>query len=241
VRQNIDPPYRHFYYAGFVQDDWKLSSKLTLNVGLRWDAESGNLERYNRMINGLDFNAATIQRQILMYTYPQFSGVSINSVPVGRQQYHGMSMKVTKRFSHGLSFLSSYTIAKNLQEVRILNSQDFAGLTNCDSTKLVKESNQNIDAPQKFVVVGIFWIAQRPPPTIYIPLIYWLRRLYGRHYQTRCTRGTDIQHPAGPPGGRVWLAGQFGGGPGHYRHRRPRPLRGDAVRQGSSRAHRRHL
>jgi hypothetical protein len=67
-----------------------------------------------------------------------------------------MSLKVTKRLSQGLSFLSSYSIGKNLQEARVLNGQDFGGLTNWENTPLVKESNQNIDAPQKFVVAGIY-------------------------------------------------------------------------------------
>ncbi len=369
VQKNIDPAYRHFYYAGFIQDDWKLSSRLSLNLGLRWDTETGNLERFNRQVNGLDFsapspianrvqgltlkgtvlfagvdgqprtllaadknnwqprigvayklrdkwvlrggygmyysgddqtgssngfsratsavvstdgltpvaglktanpfvtlggklldpigtsqgtasflgegmstfkrdrglpythqysvdiqrelpagilfeigyggnttrrlsntasfqlnyiptnemgrrtsagaidtayytaqvpnpmaglipvnaalNGATVQRQILWRAYPQYSGVSITSVPIGRNQHHGVSIKLTKRFSHGLSFLSSYGIGKNLQQIRLLNAQDFV-LANWESTKLVKESNQNIDAPQKFVVAGIY-------------------------------------------------------------------------------------
>jgi len=369
VQKNIDRSYKHFYYAGFYQDDWKLTSNLSLNYGLRWDTETGNLERYNRMINGLDFNAASpiasqltglnlkgavlfagvngqprtlldaprndwqprigaayrvrnkwvlrggyglyyigddrmgstngfsrqtnaivstneltpyagmktanpyvalpggklldpvgtslgaasflgegvqawkrdrglpythqysfdiqrelpgnmlfeigyggnttrrlpldfsqnyvpaselgrrtatgaidtayytglvpnpmeglipnnaslnganIQRRFLMYAFPQYTDVPIYSIPLGRNQYHGMTVKVTKRFSGGLSFLSSYSIGKNLQETRWLNAQDFGGLTNWESTKLVKESNQNIDAPQKFVIAGIY-------------------------------------------------------------------------------------
>jgi hypothetical protein len=369
VQLNIDPAYHHFYYAGFIQDDWKISSKLTMNVGLRWDAESANLERFNRQINGLDFNAAspiagkvtglnlkgavlfsgvdgqpaalmgtpknqfqpriglaynlhdkwvlrggfgmyyvgedatgssngfsrqtdalvstngltplagmttanpfvglpngkllapigtslgagsflgegvsafnrdrglpysyqwsfdiqrelpagmlfeigyagnanrrlpvafglnydplnelgrrtstgaidtayytaqvpnpmaglipnngalngaTIQRQILWYAYPQFNGVSISDIPIGKAQYHGMNLKITKRFSHGLSFLSSYGIVKNLRQTRILNAQDFGGLSNWQSTALVKESDQNVDVPRKFVIAGIY-------------------------------------------------------------------------------------
>jgi hypothetical protein len=372
IQKNIDPAYRHFYYAGYLQDDWKLSSRLTLNVGLRWDAETGNLERFNRMVNGLDFNAASpiaaasglplkgvplfagvngqprtivdtdtnnwqprigaaykigqkwvirggyglyymgsnetgtannfsrttaavvgdpatggltpypgmklenafvsypnsklldpigsscgascflgegvaayqrdrglpythqysfdIQRQLpssilvevgysgnttrnillsyglnyipasemgkatytatggvdasyytgqvpnpmkglipnnaglngatisrvqLMYAFPQM-GVSLNSLPIGRQQYHGVNFKVTKRLTHGLSFLSAYSIGKNLREIRSLNPQDFGGINNYKNTKLVKESDQNIDAPQKFVITGIY-------------------------------------------------------------------------------------
>jgi hypothetical protein len=36
------------YYAGYVQDDIRVSSKLTINAGLRWDMETPLTERYNR-------------------------------------------------------------------------------------------------------------------------------------------------------------------------------------------------
>lgn len=369
VQKNIDPYYRHYYYAGFVHDDWKLTPKLSLNIGLRWDAESGNVERFDRMVNGLDFNAAspiassvtglslrgalvfagangapralidtpksnwqprvglayrlkdswvlrggyglyymgedaigssngfsrqtnavvssdgltpypglklanafvalpggklldpigsslgassflgegvpsymrdralphihtysfdiqrevkggflfevgyagntarrlpvdnlqlnyvptselgrrtstgvidtayyqaqvpnpmaglipnnaslngaTIQRQILWRAFPQYNAPTLSTVPVGRAQYHGMSVKVTKRMSKGLSFLSSYTVGKNLRQTRILNAQDFVQ-GSWDNTVLVKEPDQNIDTPQKFAIAGIY-------------------------------------------------------------------------------------
>lgn len=370
VQKNIDPYYTHSYYAGFFQDDWKISPRLTMNVGLRWDVETGNYERYNRMVNGLDWdavspiadkvtglalkgavlfagvggtprtlidvdknnwqprvgaayrlgekwvlrggyglyyvgedalgssngfsrqtnavvstdggltpiagmqtanpyvalpggrlldpigssmggasflgegitgflrtrglpyshqysfdiqrelpgsilvevgytgnttrrlpmtfnlnyipldeyarrtstgtidtayytakvpnpmaglipnnaslNAATVTRPVLWYAYPQYSGVSIGSVPQGRAQFHGMNLKFTKRMSHGLSFLASYNIGKNLRESRILNAPDFGGLSNWENTPLVRESDQQTDIPQKFVIAGIF-------------------------------------------------------------------------------------
>ena len=39
------------YYAGFVQDQWKISSKLTLNLGLRYELETPRTERYNQLTN----------------------------------------------------------------------------------------------------------------------------------------------------------------------------------------------
>jgi hypothetical protein len=38
--------------ALFFQDDWRLSSKLRLSLGLRWEHEGGSTERYNRGIVG---------------------------------------------------------------------------------------------------------------------------------------------------------------------------------------------
>jgi hypothetical protein len=46
------------YTALYLHDDAKLSSRLTLNIGLRWEFESPTTERYNRMNRGFDFVSA---------------------------------------------------------------------------------------------------------------------------------------------------------------------------------------
>jgi hypothetical protein len=43
------------YIALFAQDDWKVSRKLTVNLGLRYDLELATTERFNRANRGFDF------------------------------------------------------------------------------------------------------------------------------------------------------------------------------------------
>ncbi|MGH9665288.1 MAG: TonB-dependent receptor domain-containing protein, partial [Bryobacteraceae bacterium] len=45
------------YYAGYIQDDWKVNSRLTLNLGLRYDLELPRTDRFNQLTN---FNYAAV-------------------------------------------------------------------------------------------------------------------------------------------------------------------------------------
>ena len=45
------------YYAGYFQDNWRLTSKLSINLGLRLEYEVGGRERYNRVIGTFDTTA----------------------------------------------------------------------------------------------------------------------------------------------------------------------------------------
>src|SRR5262249_53613026 len=47
-------------FGVYFQDDFKVTTKLTLNLGLRWDIESPRTERYNRLTNWDFSSTATL-------------------------------------------------------------------------------------------------------------------------------------------------------------------------------------
>lgn len=51
--------FRSYYYAVFVQDDWRITNTLTLNLGLRFETDTPYGESRARTVNGFDFTAGS--------------------------------------------------------------------------------------------------------------------------------------------------------------------------------------
>ena len=58
------------YYSGYVQDDWRVSDRLTINYGLRLERETGLAERDNQITVGFDQNAVSPLNSLVNVTDP---------------------------------------------------------------------------------------------------------------------------------------------------------------------------
>ena len=105
-----------FQYASFVQDNYKVSSKLTLNLGLRYEINTPRTERFNRM-NSLDPTATSPLQltasqlaiaqsdgvpQSALQTLGNLVGTEVFVTPSNRQNYDYDFKDIQPRF--GLAY-----------------------------------------------------------------------------------------------------------------------------------------
>jgi Carboxypeptidase regulatory-like domain/TonB dependent receptor len=76
------------------------------------------------LLPGTSRNGTTIQRQELLRPYPQFGDITRNAFGVGRSWYNSFQFIVQKRVSRGLTFTSSYTFSRTMEQDEFLNAQD---------------------------------------------------------------------------------------------------------------------
>jgi trimeric autotransporter adhesin len=74
---NVAPDFSQKYFAAYSQNDWRATSKLTINLGLRWEVQPGPTERLNRM-SSWDFTAQNAFGTAGAIAFPGVGGYSRN-------------------------------------------------------------------------------------------------------------------------------------------------------------------
>jgi len=73
----VAPFYTWHYFAPWIQDDWKIAKKLTLDLGLRYDLNGPPTARHNWLNTGFDFNAVNpVSAEIDRTAYPNYPTVT---------------------------------------------------------------------------------------------------------------------------------------------------------------------
>ena len=62
------------------------------------------------------YNKATVPLSMLLVPYPQYTGINAYRKPRANSVYDALEMKAQKRFSHGLTFLASFTGGKSIDD-----------------------------------------------------------------------------------------------------------------------------
>jgi hypothetical protein len=93
------------------------------------------------------YTSTTISRQTLLSPYPAFGSNAINGQEnTGYSWYHSLQLTGSKRFSHGYTLSASYTFAKWMQAVNLLNASDLAPVREIADT----------DAPHRINFSGVW-------------------------------------------------------------------------------------
>jgi hypothetical protein len=121
--QRQDPlNWRSAYIGTFIQDDWRLSARLTVNLGVRWDYEAPTTERDNKVNAGFDPNGVALVcpacpasglptelRGGLLFANGAIYSKDLNNFGPRAGVTYQLSTKTILRAGYGLTYLAADT------------------------------------------------------------------------------------------------------------------------------------
>ncbi len=120
---NADRAYGAPYYAFYVQDSWRLTRKLNLNIGGRFEAELGAQERYNRMITNFDPTAKLPITDLAQAAYarnPIAERAASSFTVLGGATYAGVNGRGRRLWNNGYSFMPRVSAAYQINPNTVL-------------------------------------------------------------------------------------------------------------------------
>jgi carboxypeptidase family protein/TonB-dependent receptor-like protein len=88
------------YYGTYIQDDWKVSQKLTINLGLRWDFFGLVYEHHGNQANFVPSGAPTGSPMYIIPQGPNSGNLSTSFTSLLAQD--GIALAVTNKYGKGL-------------------------------------------------------------------------------------------------------------------------------------------
>ncbi len=65
------------------------------------------------------YGSSALPRSLLLQTYPAFAFLDQSAHWDGTSIYHGLNLKVQKKYSHGLNFVAAYTVSKKITNAEV--------------------------------------------------------------------------------------------------------------------------
>jgi hypothetical protein len=143
------------YHGFFAQDDWRVNTKLTLNLGLRYELETGFVEKEGRMIVDFDRTAVSPIRAQVLANYNA-------NVPVG------VPITTFQNLSGGFVFANDPSQPN--QKMDKNNWQPRIGFSYAVTPKTVVRAGFGIfTAPFQIVTQNVIFQPGFSTPTLFVP------------------------------------------------------------------------
>jgi hypothetical protein len=142
---NAQPYLTWKFPAFYFQDDWQVSRRLTLNLGLRWDFEMTPVERYNRQNRGFAFDTPWPYSIAGLDLKGGLLFAGVNGVPRGA--FNPDYSKIQPRFGMAYRVLRSKPLVFRGGLGRsALPTQDMGGTTGFSQTTTAEVTNTDFGA-----------------------------------------------------------------------------------------------
>jgi hypothetical protein len=98
------------------------------------------------LLPGTSLNGSTIAVSSLLHAFPEFTGVTENTLNNGGSYYHSMNIKIQKRLAGGLQFVVNYDYSRLMEHVSYLNG----------GSPVLEKRVSSFDRPHSFVASGTY-------------------------------------------------------------------------------------